>query len=176
MLRSMGNLKKEDVLKYFSDLSSHYASYHNHKETSAWASVALYLLVVIQIGGTTGTDAGWIERCGRGAVILVIGLVINQFVKTQFKMRKFAGDIVAACLDLHREHLSADNILAEHFALEDQTAETDHQSFYFLPRIVLEKRKQYESRGGKVRRRLEDASYFLLGIIGVAGIIIVWLK
>ncbi len=41
-------MKKEDVLRYLSDTRSHYASYHNHKEVSAWTGIVLFAALIPQ--------------------------------------------------------------------------------------------------------------------------------
>ncbi len=135
----MAEMKKEDVLRYLSDTRSHYASYHNHKEVSAWTGIVLFAALIPQtvtyLGGPAGT-------CGLGvietlAVLALLALALI-FVSKQFESREFAADVVAASFALTAEilHKKEEEIAVLDFSVES-SSDKDKQAPYVLAKVLL---------------------------------------
>jgi hypothetical protein len=166
-------ISKEDVLKYFADMRSHYAAYHNHKETSAWAAVAIYLVIVIQIVGTVTANANGLERFVGSVAIFLLWASVSIYTSTQFRLRKDAAGYVAACQALSVEYLSSElEQIDEVLFRLIESPDAGHHSPHVLPKIILDKAEQLKSVGQTMRHRLENTMYFL-SAIGLAGVGIV---
>lgn len=168
------NPRKEDVLKYFSDLRSHYAAYHNHKETSGWVAAALYLGGILQLAGTMSTNALPIERGVRCSVILLLAWLAYIYITTQLTMRKDAANYVAACLFLSLEYLFVDqkDINQELFKTGEQPNSQSHSPLV-LPKIIKTKVEEYANVGQETRTYLENAIYYSLTILTVVALVAV---
>ncbi len=170
-------LKKDNVLKYFSDLRAHYAAYHNHKETSAWVASALYLGGILQLAGSMATNALLVERVVRGSIILLLAFLGYKYISTQFKMRRDAANYVAACLVLSLEYLSIDEneIKGEWFKTEEQGNSESHSPLV-LPKIILEKVRVYATAGQQTRTYLENSVIYSLTILTVVALLAVAIR
>ena len=40
---------RREIIDLLKDIQSHYGTYHNHKETSAWAGVVLYAFLLVNV-------------------------------------------------------------------------------------------------------------------------------
>lgn len=79
---------KEKVAQYYEDTRKYYSSYHNHKETSAWAGLILYVLFC---GAVTKLDAPsssvhWFN-VGFSIFVIAIAILIFFYVKNQFSLK-----------------------------------------------------------------------------------------
>lgn len=156
-----------------SDTRSHYAQYHNHKEASAWAAAAVYILFLIQISssfnGKTSCVPG--NRIAILLVIVVLAIAVFFYLKAQFRMRRNAANYVASCFALSSEYLVKEEpeINAEAFALV-QTTDMQHHSPHILPKAILEKAAHFDKIGHGTRRRLETIIYIVIGVTTLAAL------
>jgi hypothetical protein len=164
-------IKKEDVLKYLSDTRSHYLQYHNHKEASAWAAAALYILFLIQISTAIkeklSCDLVYLVM----GFIVVIGVAVFIYLQAQFSMRRNAANYIAACFALIVEYLHKEDIDigkdGDVFKLEE-TTDNNHHSPHILPKVILTKARHFDTIGHGTRKRLEWSIYIVLIIITFA--------
>lgn len=165
---------KAQALKYLDDVRSSYEAYHNHKENTAWAALALYMVVVIQLAGTLGTSAGPIERAGKGGVLILLGVVINVFMSTQLRMCRIGGQYASASLALYTEYLTKDmSAIPEDDFKINESGDSEYQASFTVAQIVEKKRKEFETRGGKNRLLLENTMLFMVALIGALGVLVI---
>lgn len=100
---------RDEVIKLLSDLQSHYATYHNHKETSAWVAFALYTgLFVHLIVSEKIVMCRW-ETFIAVIVMVIAVIAIECFLCKQLSLRREAAGYVAACIYLRAYYLSHPN-------------------------------------------------------------------
>ena len=159
------SITKGDVLKYLSHTRSHYAQYHNHKEASAWAAAAVYILFLIQISRAINGELSCfsVHRVIVLLVIVVLAIAVLFYLKAQFRMRRNAANYISACFALSAEYLAKDEaeIEADAFAL-GQTTDNQHHSPHILPRAILEKAAYFDTIGHGTRKRLETSIYTVI--------------
>jgi hypothetical protein len=168
------NIRKSDVLKYLSDTRSHYGQYHNHKEASAWAAAALYILFSIQISSSINHELPCLQ-CHRVAVLFLIvalATAVIFYLKAQFRMRRNAANYIAACFALSAEYLVKEEaqITAEAFALVE-TTDKQHHSPHILPKAILDKAAHFEKIGHGTRKLLETAIYVVISVTTLVALV-----
>ena len=169
-------LIKSDVLKYLSDTRAHYAAYHNHKEVSAWAGVALYVLLIVQILFAKDEflkSSGIIA--GTSILIVILLVVMLLYLKTQFSLRREAANYVAALLYLSAHHLRSNenDIQQENFLIAVKT-DSGHHSPQILPKIVQDMASEMDWVGHGARRRLEFVAFSIVLVISAAALLRLW--
>jgi hypothetical protein len=161
------NITKADVLKYLSDTRSHYAQYHNHKESSAWAAAAFYILFLIQISSSINRELSCFpyHRMAVLLVIVVLAIAVFFYLKAQFGMRRNAANYIAACFALTAEYLVKEEagINADAFTLV-QTTDNQHHSPHILPKAILDKAAHFEKIGHGTRKLLETSIYIVISV------------
>jgi hypothetical protein len=168
------NIPKADVLKYLSDTRSHYAQYHNHKEASAWAAAALYILFLIQIFNSINRELSCLQyhRIAVLLVIVVLAIAVIFYLKAQFRMRRNAANYIAACFALAAEYLVKEEaqINAEAFALV-QTTDNQHHSPHILPKAILDKAADFDKIGHGTRKLLETSIYVVISVTTLVALV-----
>ena len=106
-------LETLEILKYLADTRAHYATYHNHKEVSAWAGVVLYVAVMVQIVLVKNDALTNRRPVVLLALILILLTAVSVYLKTQFYLRREAANYVAALLYLYVEYLNGKTIRPE---------------------------------------------------------------
>jgi hypothetical protein len=114
---AMPSLTRGDMVKYLTETRSHFLSYHNHKETLAWASIVLYLGAVGAVGLPVGRMYAW--QCTLYTLGSLLALALaSSYARRQFNMRELASRIIMACNLLILE-LLAGTIQAEDWTAKD---------------------------------------------------------
>jgi hypothetical protein len=168
---------REEVLKFLSDTQSHWSTYHNHKETSAWAGLVLYVFLLGQI--INAVDKGIASSCAiKTATILVIlvsGIIICIYLYEQFSLRKRGADFVAACFYLESQFLSNPEQQPKSSDFVPPSSEDKRlQSSYCLPEIVLSTADKMASKGQGARSKLEYCAYGLVLVISLLALVRIW--
>jgi hypothetical protein len=169
---------KADALKYFQDVRAHFAAYHNHKETSAWAAVAVYLAITLQIAGGATSPAAVEERIARSLTVGLLAIAMAIYVSFQLARRKNAADYVAASLAIIIEYLPiVDGPIPNEdaFRLVPST-DYDHQSPHVLPKIILEKANELKDKGQATLKNLERTMYFSVSAVTLVAMALIWFK
>lgn len=152
---------RERVIKYYENLLQYYGTYHNHKEISAWAGLAFYVIF-----------AGFVnlliipEKQKLLTVIITTGFVfivlilVCIYIKLQIKMKNLASSFTStACFFLSKivtEELNETDLKKYLDVVESDDKKT--QSSHFLPKLFLENAKIMGSKG----RRYQDNIKFLI--------------
>jgi len=85
---------KEDAIEYLQDIRQHYNAYHEHKEKSAWAGVAIYVLFAgtllpIQLRGPDEIVYDIIYT----AFILIVAALVFTYVRNQFNLKRSSVEV-----------------------------------------------------------------------------------
>jgi hypothetical protein len=168
---------RAEIIKYLGEIESHYAAYHNHKETTAWASLVLWGAVVVGVMNVFGkeiTNVPQFRYLVTGLVLLIAGLT-SLYLKTQFSLRRDAANIVAACFSLRTTIVSNLNFSINplDYVLVDKP-KSFGQSGYILPKKVLEEAEMQGTRGLEPLITLEIIVYSFLGLTAVMVLAWIW--
>ncbi len=153
-------MTREEKLTLLADLRTEYATYHHHKETSAWAVLVLLAVLVLQavaIGVDASGDARTVLVVGSIVFIVLVGIVALLSLKTQLKLQRFAANVVAACQEL-RINLATGSLSSEQVSLELPSGSIKDRSIhssYILPQRVLDSCEQFDKKGGGSRTVVE---------------------
>ena len=169
---------RDEILKHLNAIQSHYAAYHNHKETAAWAGLVLSLFFQWNVAGAVA-KAGPMSCELRTTVIVAELFVIVLtwvFLRKQFTLRRRGGDIAGACIALASEIVgnpSGSFDAAEY--LPNDIHDTEFQSSNVLPARVLRRANELSAGGQGARQTLEWLAYGLLSVSGALSVAWVWL-
>jgi hypothetical protein len=173
---------KEEFIKYLSDTASRETSYHNHKETIAWAAILLYFFLVVEV--VKGI-------CSRPALAtgIIVGatIVVLCVLSIQYRLRKDAANLIGACFWLIARYLPEDDAVLQNLDLsvsplqkEEKTKSpkcsyrpTGHYPFV-LPKVLLETMEKTIEIGHGPRIFLEWISYLLVIVSAIISVIIIW--
>ncbi len=152
---------KENLLKYVSDTRAHYSQYHNHKETSAWAGVALHAVICAQIIFARGDffTQDTVRWCAL-AFITLFSLIVFAHLSIQLRLRHIAANYVAALMFLGAERLTSvdDDCTAEKWKVSE--AGIDEKKY--LPPIVYGTAKRVSNAPRTGRRWLEFSAFAMV--------------
>jgi hypothetical protein len=162
---------KMDALRYLTDLRSFYATYHNHKEASAWAAAALYLVLLEQLSVSvkTGVPPDMGTRAVVTVVIVVLGVTVFVHLQAQMSMRRRAANYVAACLSLSLEIMDG-SASGDFTAWFGPKASGDAR----LPEVIIERGLRYGEFDQGTRQRLEWSVYIAVIVCAFAALARVW--
>lgn len=161
---------RREVLDLLKDLQSHYGTYHNHKETVSWAGIALYAFLVVGIANALReSHLSCLARVGVSFLVLGACLICWLYVHKQFQLRTRAADLVAACIRLRSDIISAPNdvIRLSDWGPPSQAFLGGMQSTHVLPQAVRSAADELSSAGQSSRQWLERCAYALL--VGLTG-------
>jgi hypothetical protein len=77
-------------VSFYSGLRDYQAAYHNHKEMLGWLGVAAYLVGTVQVALSS------LSGVGPAVTVAVATLVVLAYVRRQFNLRLYAGEVVWA--------------------------------------------------------------------------------
>ncbi len=157
-------LIKADVLKYLSDIRADYSAYHNHKEVSAWAGVALYVIFISQL--LFAKDDLLKEPLILVAVSLLLVLLLVAtiiYLNIQFRLRHEAANYANASIALSAEFLRKEekDIKECDFLLEDE-ADAGHHSPHILPKLIKTRAAKLSTVGQKFQKWLKYAAFAII--------------
>jgi hypothetical protein len=186
-------------VQFFTGLRDYNGTYHNHKETLAWASIAVYLAVAVQVGlsKTRGPEAA--------IAIFLLTLVLLAYARRQFNLRLYAADVDWAVQRLCARALAGelDHVDPGDLApgppiphAPDSGPDSSHTPIGAVLRRVFPPRYQpdeintdvaprvlirelallteMEQRSARARAaQLENAAYLLVGCVGLAMVLMV---
>jgi len=172
---------RKEILEFLRDTQAYFGSYHNHKESSAWAGIVLYCVVLVnlidaiepQISSPSFTrEKLWITLgVGLGAVIC------SMYIRGQLALRKRAADVVAACIRLRSEIISDPSTPLDPAEWAPREAgKGGLQSGSALPKKVIEAADRLAPIGQWPRRMLELCAYVFLSIISAAMVWKIWMS
>lgn len=164
---------RDEILKHLNVIQSHYASYHNHKETAAWAGLVLSVLLQWNVAGAVAKVAALSCELRTAVIVaelLVVGLTWAYLCK-QFALRRRGGDIAGACIALASEIIGnpSGQINAKDY-LPTDVHDAEFQSGNVLPATVLRRANELSEGGQGARQTLERLAYGLLIVSGALSV------
>lgn len=137
---------KQDAIEYLQDIREHYNNYHEHKEKSAWAGVALYVLFAgtllpIQLRGPNEIAYDILYT----SFILIVATLVFLYVRNQFDLKNEGRVYVAAAMQLTTEIMAMDDqeFEANDFFKLPETEDQEYDSDEILPNQVLNKADEF---------------------------------
>ena len=170
---------KSEILKQLSDIASRETSYHNHKETIAWAALVLYFILVAQIINKISCQPF------STIVLLVTAVAVWCILHVQYSRRKDAANTIAACQRLIAEFLPMEDSKFKEikFELEELTESNGKKGpsskshyEYILPKFIIDKMEELDKVGHSPRRILEKMSYLMLIVVTIVGFVNIWFQ
>jgi len=171
---------KDNFLKYLSDTATREISYHNHKETIAWAAIVIFFVLIIEV---VKSLRSWPFLA---TFLLLCALIVVLFVlRYQYRLRKEAANLIGACYRLIIEYLPKDDECLQNVDLTVVPLQKERKKFpkgdyrptghypYVIPNILLDMMKKMNQVRHEPRIGLERGSYLLviIGFIITLGII-----
>lgn len=174
-------VKKEDFLKHLSDIASWETPYHNHKETIAWAAIVLYYVLIIEVVKDLHSWP-FIATCIIGGAAIVVVYVLHF----QYRLRKDAANLIAACYRLIAEYLPKDDECLQNVDFSVAPLQKEEKKFpkcdyrpighypYILPNVLLDMMKKMNKVGHGPRIGLERGSYLIVLLGFIISFAIIW--
>jgi hypothetical protein len=172
---------KDVFLKYLSDTATRETSYHNHKETIAWAAILLYFVLMIEVLKSLRSWPYVATVFSVGAFIVVV-----YILRYQYRLRKEAANLIGACYRLIVEYLPKDDECLQNVdftvtPLEKEAKQSPKFDYgltghypYILPNVLLDMMKKMDQVGHEPRIGLEKGSYFLVIFGFIITLAIIW--
>jgi len=95
---------KDNFLKYLSDTATRETSYHNHKESIAWAAIVIFFVLIIEVVKNLGSSPYLATF-----LILCAFIVVVYILRYQYRLRKEAANLIGACYRLIVEYIPKDD-------------------------------------------------------------------
>ncbi|HUL20632.1 MAG TPA: hypothetical protein VLZ10_04205 [Thermodesulfobacteriota bacterium] len=176
------NFTKDDFLKYLSDTATRETSYHNIKETIAWAAILLYFVLMIEVVKS-------LRSWPYVATFFILGafIVVVYILHYQFRLRKEAAKLIGACHRLIVEYLPKGEECLQNVDFTVTSLQKETKQFpkffdygltgqypYILPNVLLDMMKKMDQVGHEPRIGLEKGSYLLVTFGFIITLMIIW--
>jgi hypothetical protein len=167
---------RQEVLALLRDIRSHYASYHNHKEASAWGGIVLYAVLWSQLFKVANTSSCGLKIAMTIGILLATGIT-GYFLKKQFYLIYKGASYVAASFFLESDVTSKPNeeLNLGIYSPPSKEQRSRTKSNYVLPTILQEKADELNPYGGAFRSAIEKSGYSLLALLLLSGILLTWI-
>lgn len=166
---------KEEVLKFYQNLQTHYANYHNHKELSAWAGLVLYVLFCgLIIKASVPSNHEFITAVLLLFAVVCVTATVFLYIKNQLEMKDIGGATSAAALYLQTEILQSESKEFSQYLIVEESGDMKAQSSHVLPLVLLKKRDAINCKGRAFQDLTKMAIYSLIGISAFAVILLKW--
>jgi len=168
---------KQKIIEYYENTRQYYGTYHNHKEVSAWAGLALYVLFASLINWVRLPDA--FKIIGASVItasVLAVASLVYRYISTQLKMKDLAGAYAAAAFSFLTELIVSDknDEQLKNYLRVEESADTNAQSIHVLPEIFLKKSKVLNTRGRGFQDTTRSMIYGILILVTVLVIVVKW--
>lgn len=170
-------MKKEDILNYYRNIQIHYATYHNHKEFSAWGGLVLYVLFCGMIIKASFPS----EHLKITAILLLIAVLgvsftIIFYIKNQLLMKDLGGATSSAAILLQSEIMQAKKSNLNKYMEIEESSDLKAQSSHVLPKILIKKRDHLNSKGRMFQDSTKMAIYTLISVSTFSLILLKWVS
>ena len=170
---------KEYLLKYYADTCQYYGTYHNHKEISAWAGLALHVLFCGLIITRTDIPANlWLSTTlALTVAVILVAFFAFRYIWNQLEMKDRAGALAGAAGFLLVEILRTEEskLNPDDYLLVVESADTKAQSSHVLPDRLLKKADVLNTRGRGFQDRTRWMIYILLALSTISVIGLKWI-
>ncbi len=167
---------KEQIFQYYATTRDLYESYHNHKEVSAWAGLALYVVFCGALLGPNPPASYHMLFAGSLTfLVLVVAVLIFIYVRTQLRMKDRGGAISSAASYLLAEVVRDSSATADKYLTIEESGVKEEQAAHVLPAVLLKKAEVFDipGRGRHITRWMV---YGLLCVTTLGSLGFVWLR
>jgi hypothetical protein len=192
----MTQAEKTDALRYVDGEKSLWGTYHNHKETSSWGALVLFVVIVGQLGGVVSgnlessfvvsklsqylPNAKWLItfdiKVLVSLVIIFIGKILLEYLRTQSIFRHLAADAVAACCVVGTNIISGHiDYKKEDFQVTANPSGALTQAEYVLPSCIIDEMKKIMGGGLQLTESLEKNIRILVWLLLMLSLTRIWL-
>lgn len=154
---------KKGLLKHLADLHTAFRMQHNHKETSAWAGIVIFLLICVQLA-KFGKSSDFYIHAGATIFFIVFGLLVWCFVKKQYELQLHALKANAACMSLSAKILSGEKEVSKNDCepAPGNAKLKELKNWNVFPKCLLEEINIMPTNHLKDRLYLEKLGYWVL--------------
>ncbi len=170
---------REDLIKYYESTRTHYTSYHNHKEISAWAGLLLFVFISGLVNKIELlSDYKIYSAIGISVFIILITCLIFRYISVQLAMKDLGGSYVAASITFITELLSgkiSDDDLNKYLEVKE-LPEKNAQSKLVLPIKFIEKAEVMNTRARGFQDTTRTTIYGILFSISLLVVVTKWIR
>ena len=168
---------KDKVVQYYENTRQYYGTYHNHKEVSAWAGLALYVLFAGIVNWVRLPDKFKITIVVVLTVfVILVFILVYRYISTQIKMKDLAGAYAGTSSVFLSELISgeiSEDELKQYIEIED-SADTSAQSKHVLPKKFLKKSEILNTRGRGFQDTTRSMIYGILFLVTILVLVVKW--
>jgi len=168
---------RSKIINYYENHRSHYSSYHNHKEVSAWAGLALFVFFsgIVNLV-TIPSNYELLAVRAITVLVLIVTFLVYRYISTQLKMKDLGGAYTAASICLINDLISesiTDDELSDYLIVEE-APDVEAQSRQVLPSKLLKKAEVLNTRGRGFQDTTRLMIYSILSLVSVLVICSKW--
>lgn len=167
---------RDEVLKLLSDIHAREATYHNHKETSAWAAAAVYAAFVASTLTSSFSTFVSASPCWYAAYVFVLAAIAVRYISIQYRLCRWASACVAATDFVRMEIVSKPNVGFDptDFGPVPLVGSNGSDLNTWLPKRLHAEVARVQQQGQGARGTLEVLAYLFVVAIAVGGLYRAW--
>ncbi|MEO7404281.1 MAG: hypothetical protein ABIU95_11490 [Burkholderiales bacterium] len=152
---------RDEVLTLLGDAAAYWGTYHNHKETGAWAGLVVFVVLVALLDSVAG--------------VLIVSAITLVYLYQQFSSRFVAANLAAACWLLRAEIVAkpATDIDLASYAPSTNAAQP-FPAGHFMPSPVMAAAQRMAARPRGARIALEVVAYGLVIVVALVAVSDLW--
>ena len=170
---------KKDLLDVYGKMAQHWASYHNHKEVSAWAGLALYFMfILVFLAADLPTNGRILAASGMTVAILIVLWPVTIYIKNQLELKDKGGALDGAAWKLLAEiaRIPENVLIADTYLEVTDSDDPMAQSSHTHPKRLVDEADIINSRGRGHQDVTRRMIYCLLLISTLCSIGLIWLR
>ncbi len=145
---------KNEIIKFYEETGKHYGSYHDHKETCAWAGVVLHFVFCGTVTKIISTDNS--TPCVNHIFAMLLAFetaCILIYMNAQLKAKDMAAALNAAAMVLQLELLrgNQDETALKEYLNVEESDDLALRASHVLPIKLLRKAKAINAVGRDVQ-------------------------
>jgi hypothetical protein len=166
---------RDEILKLLSDIHAREATYHNHKETSAWAAAAVYAAFIASTFMASGGNFVNASPCLYTAFVLVLTAITLRYVTVQYRLCRWASAYVAASDFVRMEIVSNPGPLNRaEFKPVPLVGATGNDLNTWVPQRLHAELARVQQQGQGARSSLELLVYLFIAIVTTGALYRAW--
>ena len=169
---------KKFLADYYDNTRQYYGTYHNHKEISAWAGLALYVLFCgFVVRAEVPSNVQLLATTCITIAVVVAAWFVFRYVENQLAMKDQGGALAGAAAFLLAEILRTDEskLKPDDYLVVVESPDTTPQSKHVLPDRLLQKAAVLNTRARGFQDRTKWMIYGLLALSTVSFIGLKWI-
>src|SRR6266581_850312 len=167
---------RDEALKLLSDIHAREATYHNHKEASAWAAAAVYAALVASTFATAPGALASVSPCWYTAYALVLTAIIVRYISVQYRLCRWASAYVAASDFVRMEIVSRPSVQVDptEFSPVPLVGANGNDLNTWMPKRLHAELPRVQQQGQGARGSLEVLAYLSISVFAVGALYRAW--